>query len=53
MVVDDADVHEVPEVLVVVEGVADNELVGDFEAHVVGHVAVAERRALAQEARDN
>ena len=33
--------RHVPEVLVEVEGVADHELVGDLEGHVVRCVAVA------------
>ena len=39
-----------PEVLVVVEGVADDEAVRDLEAHVVGGVPVAQGRPLTQQA---
>lgn len=41
LLADETDVRHVPEVLVEVEGVADHELVGDLEGHVVRCVAVA------------
>ena len=47
-----ADVHEVPEVLVVIEGVADDKVVGHLEANVVGAEAVAQRGLLAHEGRN-
>ena len=52
IIVDEAEVHEIPVVLVVVEGVPHHELVRYLEAHVVGDVAVAERRPFPQEACD-
>ena len=50
VVVYEAEVHEIPVVLVVVERVAHHELVGDLEADVVRHVAVAQRGPLPQQA---
>ena len=44
---------EVPEVLVVVEGVSDNELVRDLEASVVRGVLVGQGRPLAEQRRNS
>ena len=52
-VVDFADVFEVPEVLVVVEGVSDNELVRNLEASVVRGVLVGQGRPLAEQRRNS
>ena len=51
VVVNEAEVHEIPVVLVVVERVPHHELVGDLEADVVRDVAVAQRGPLPQQAR--
>ena len=47
-----ADVHEVSEVLVVIEGIADDKVVRHLEAHVVGAEAIAQRGLLAYQGRD-